>query len=264
MKDAKMDNSLKWEILNRFLRKLYELELTDITPVHLGKAAGDLLREYLKDNINKEKNEFAIDYMLEKYGFFENIVKNSEKPIETAIKLAVSGNIIDIAPGHSIDIEKTVKRVLNATFDIDNISKLSTDLKKAKTLLYVGDNCGETVLDRLLIETANVENVFYAVRSKPVLNDVTYETAIRSGLHNCSEIVDSGSDAPGVISELMSDRFKNLLYDSDVVIAKGQGNFESMSGFDRSIYFLLMAKCNVIANYLGVEKGSFIVKKSEI
>ncbi|MFO7882019.1 MAG: ARMT1-like domain-containing protein [Kosmotogaceae bacterium] len=263
MKDVKMDDSLQLRILNRLLNKLQKLELTDITPVHLGKEAGDLLREYLKDNINREKNEFAIDYMLKKYSFFENIVKDSKEPLESAIRLAVAGNIIDIAPGHSINIEKTVERVLNASFDIDNITRLSNDLKEAKTLLYVGDNCGETVLDKLLIETANVENVFYAVRSKPVLNDVTYETAVRSGLNNCATIIDSGSDAPGVIEDLMSDRFRQLLQDSDVVIAKGQGNFESMSGFDTPIYFLLMAKCNVIANYLGVEKGSFIVKKTE-
>lgn len=262
MKDAKMSNSLQWEILNRFLRKLYELELTDITPVHLGKEAGDLLREYLKGDLNREKNEFAIDYMLQKYSFFEEIVKDSKNPLDTAIRLAVSGNIIDIAPGHDIDVEKTVKRVLNANFAVDNISKLSEELKQAKTLLYVGDNCGETVLDRLLIETANVENVYYAVRSKPVLNDVTRETAIKSGLHNCSEIIDSGSDAPGVIEDVMSDKFKYLLKDADVVIAKGQGNFESMSGFDRSIYFLLMTKCAVIAEYLGVNKGNFIALKT--
>jgi hypothetical protein len=262
MKDAEMNDNLQWKILNNFLRRILELELTNITPVHLGKEAGDLLREYLKDDLNREENEFAIDYMLQKYGFFESIVKNSENPLSTAIKLAVAGNIIDIAPGHDIDVEKTVKRVLSSNFAIDNITELSRELSKAKTLLYVGDNCGESVLDRLLIETANVENVYYAVRSKPVLNDVIYETAVRSGLDNCSTIIDSGSDAPGVIENVMSNRFKRLLNDANIVIAKGQGNFESMSGFDRSIYFLFMAKCNVMANYLGVDKGSFIVYKT--
>jgi len=175
-----------------------------------------------------------------------------------ALKLSVAGNIIDFAPGHRIDIDSTMRQALAAPFAIDDLEELSERIKGAKSMLIVGDNCGEVVLDKLLMEIAGVPETYFAVRSKPALNDVTMKEALEVGLDSVATLIDSGADAPGMQEDRMSDEFEDIYTGADVVISKGQGNLEGLSSAKREIFFLLMAKCEVIGSFLNVPKGSFV------
>ena len=125
--------------------------------------------------------------------------------------------------------------------------------------LYLGDNAGESVFDKLLIETIN-KPVFYATREVPVINDVIIDDAIASGLNSVAEIISSGSPAPGIILPLCSDEFLSVFQKADMIISKGQGNYEGLSDADRNIFFLLKAKCPVIAKDLNVNVNDIILK----
>ncbi len=141
----------------------------------------------------------------------------------------------------------------------DNFEDFKQARSTAGSVLYLADNAGESVLDRILIEEINAP-VTYAVSGLPVLNDVTHEDAVASGIAEVAEIISSGTTAPGTILSSCNDNFLELFNKADVVISKGQGNYEALSDIDRSIFFLLRAKCPVVAEDLGVEDGDTILK----
>jgi len=128
-------------------------------------------------------------------------------------------------------------------------------------VLYIGDNVGETVFDRVFIEEITAP-VTYVVRDRPVLNDVTAQDALDSGLEGLARIVSSGSASPGAVLPECSNEFLDLFDKADVVISKGQGNYEALSDAPRPIFFLLRAKCPVVARDLGVEVGSLVLRES--
>lgn len=194
--------------------------------------------------------------LLEEY---REVVKNSDDPLETAIKLAIGGNIIDygVYPDFKLaDAKKEVSRVLDMPFDQAALSDLKKRISSAEQVFYILDNCGEAVIDRLVLEQIPGK-VIIGVRGAPALNDVTRQDAIESGLGNF-DIVDSGTGASGVLLEHIPNDYKNALYNSDLVIAKGLGNFESLEEDfkDVPLYFLLRVKCPVIAKHLNVPMQS--------
>ena len=133
-------------------------------------------------------------------------------------------------------------------------------MREAKDILYLGDNAGEIVFDRLFIEQMPHEKVTYVVRGEPIINDVTIEDAREVDMFDLVDVIDNGSDAPGTILETCSHEFQQRFASSDLVIAKGQGNYETLSDVNKRIFFLLQVKCPVIAKDIGFEVGSFIVK----
>jgi uncharacterized protein with ATP-grasp and redox domains len=153
-----------------------------------------------------------------------------------------------------------VERVLSEPFAVNDLELLRADLARATDVLILGDNAGETVCDRLLIETLD-RPVTYAVRGDPVLNDAVREDALAAGLDGVAEIVDNGSDAPATLLPLCSADFGARFAAADLILAKGQGNFESLSDVAAPIYFLLQAKCPVIARELGVSQGSIVLRR---
>lgn len=133
-------------------------------------------------------------------------------------------------------------------------------LKKAKSLLIIGDNAGETVFDRVLIEDFLNLNITYAVRSEPIINDATIEDAYASGLEKCATLISTGCNAPGVILDECNEEFLNIFNNADIIISKGQGNYETLSEEKKEIFFLLKAKCPVISEKLGVSVNDYVFK----
>ncbi|MDK2952311.1 MAG: damage-control phosphatase, subfamily [Kosmotogales bacterium] len=230
-----------------------------LTPVEIGRILGKIVTgEMGIEDLFREEKVRSNDELLSIYDDLKKIIEKSENKLLTALKLSVAGNTIDVGPGHEININETMERVLKHDFAIDKFDLLLEELKNAKTLLYIGDNCGETVLDKLCIEYINVPEIVYVVRSEPTLNDVTMKEAKEIGMDSVAKVIE-GTDGPGAILNESTDEFKYYFKNADVIISKGQGNFEGLSDLKRKIYFLLIAKCDVIAKYIGVEKGSFIV-----
>ncbi|OAA31583.1 hypothetical protein AT15_05780 [Kosmotoga arenicorallina S304] len=264
LKKANIDSKIQEELVKGYMEKLLKLETFEMTPVHMGREIRKLLLKSLgKVDLYKEIKDSSNELLLSLYDDLKVEVMKSPNPVETALRFSVAGNIIDFAPGHEINLMKTLRDSTRTAFAIDHLEKLSKDLQNAKSLLLIGDNCGEAVLDKLLLEVIDVPVKYFAVRSTPVLNDITLREAKLIGMDKVATVIESGTDAPGTLLDRITPEFKEILYNSDVVIAKGQGNFESLSEIDRGIYFLLMTKCDIVSSYVGVNKGSFVIIKKE-
>jgi uncharacterized protein with ATP-grasp and redox domains len=227
------------------------------------------LNVLLKRNSNnpdpyKEVKKQSNDLVLAMYPELKNMVFNSADQFDSALRLAIAGNIIDFGISNDFDLQLTINKVLNSDFAIDDSLQLKQALSEAKTVLYLGDNCGEMVFDKLFIETIMHSNMIYAVRGASVINDATLDDARYVGIDIVADIISNGYDAPSTILEHCSDEFMDVFNRADVIISKGQGNLEGLLGkTGKEVYFLLMVKCDVIADALGVKKGDFVVSKNK-
>jgi len=211
------------------------------------------------DPFKEVKNRY-VDFSLNLYPDLKNLVANSKDPLLSSIRVAIAGNIIDFGVGDEFNIEETLKETMSDDFAVLDYEEFKSSLLKADTILYIGDNAGETVFDRVFIEEMN-KDVYYAVREEPIINDVTEEDAKRSGLGEVAKIISSGCSAPGTILSLCNKEFLKIFNDACLIISKGQGNYETLSEVEREIYFLIKAKCPVIARDIGVEDGAIVLKR---
>jgi damage-control phosphatase, subfamily I len=252
----------KEQAMRKLLRYMSDADYQQ-SPPDLGREMHRMMREELNDPDPYKgiKNKYNI-MMLEMYSEFENIVESAKDPFNMAMRLAVAGNVIDFGPQDQLDIMDTINRVVHSNIDIDDSILLKSELENAKRVLYIGDNCGEIVLDKLFLETIKKPDVYFAVRGGPVLNDATIEDAKMVGIDKIAKIITTGDDAPGVILEDTSEKFKQIFNESDLIIAKGQGNLEGLLGVNKNIYYLLVAKCDLIGRLIGTKRGEFIVKKN--
>lgn len=213
----------------------------------------------VKDPFKEEKansNHIA----LELYKAWKPKVLSSVNPFDLALRLSIAGNIMDYGANNSFDVHETINKVLKTSFAIDHSELLKNKIKKAKRILYLGDNAGEIVFDKLFIETIMHHEVFYAVKGAPVLNDVTMTDAKEVGMDVVADVISNGFNAPSTVLNKCSKEFLEVYNMADLIISKGQGNYEGlMYENDPRIFFLLMAKCDVIAEKLNVTKGSFVV-----
>jgi uncharacterized protein with ATP-grasp and redox domains len=196
---------------------------------------------------------------LELYPRLRKRIRRSDDPLLTAIRLAIAGNVIDFGVHESVDIQKEIDLRLNQELAISDVDAFTAALSATDEILYIGDNAGETVFDRLLIEVL-AKPVRYVVRSAPVINDATYSDAVKAGLDQVATLMRSGADAPGTVLEQCSPDFIDTFNRSTMVISKGQGNFEALSDVMAPVFFLLIAKCPIIARDIGVNVGDMILK----
>ena len=200
---------------------------------------------------------------LEVYPELKKIVERSSTPFRTAVLISLAGNIIDFGPERQVGLLRTIRKTLEEPLCIDSIPALKQALEKAGTVLIIGDNAGEVVFDRLLVESAPKNpDYFYAVRGGAVINDATIDDAIACGIDRVCTVLSTGSDAPGIIREDCSKSFLNVFDRADVVIAKGMGNFETLCDLrHKEIFFILLAKCGLISRHIGCPVGAGIVKQ---
>ncbi len=234
----------------------------DVTPSEIGLGIYRILSQRTgTEDPYKEVKERCIQQALSLYPELKRLIDTSEDRLMTAVRLSIAGNVIDFGTDSSFDLKQELGTILSQDFAVSHYKEFRDVLEKAKNIVYVADNAGETVFDRLLIEEIN-KPVIYVVREKPIINDATREDARLSGLGDVSEIMSSGCDAPGNILKFCSDEFLKIYGSADLVISKGQGNYEALSGEARPIFFLLKAKCQVVARELGVEKGSIVLAEA--
>jgi len=207
----------------------------------------------------KAYKDRSIEKALSLYGELKSMVNGSQDPLRIAVKIAVAGNAIDLGADPHFDLEGEMRDLFTKDLPEDHYESFKHRLEDARTVLYLADNAGETVFDRILIETMGKETV-YAVRDIPIINDATIEEARKSGVGEVARIVSSGCDAPGTILKRCSQEFLSLFAEADLIVSKGQGNFESLSGEEAPIYFLLKVKCPVIARHLRAQTGEMILK----
>jgi uncharacterized protein with ATP-grasp and redox domains len=230
------------------------------TPPEMGRLIYQKIREITGTfDPYKEIKRESTRKALRLYPSLKRKVEKSTDKLLTAIRVAIAGNVIDFGANRNFNMEQEIKGVFNKESAIFDYDKFKGSLSEADEVLYVADNAGECVFDRILIEELK-KPVIYVVRDVPVINDATYEDAVQAGIHRVATILSSGTDAPGTILRRCSAEFKKIYNDSKFIISKGQGNYEALSNERLAIFFLLKAKCHVIANHIGGHKGDIILK----
>jgi uncharacterized protein with ATP-grasp and redox domains len=263
---ATEDEQIHEKVVRKVLRLAAELDMSQSPPA-IGQQIHRLIRNLVSsdDPYRKIKRRFN-NLALKLYSELRKQIVSSSDRLEIAIRLAIAGNIIDFGVNSSVnesDLHKAISESLTADFDSVQLKSFRDAIGQAEEIFYLADNAGEIVFDRLLIEQLPCEKITVVVKGKPVINDATMEDADFAGLTRIVEVIDNGSDAPGTILESCSQRFRDRFENADLLIAKGQGNYETLSDVDKNIFFILRAKCPVIARDLGCEVGEMILRKSE-
>ena len=234
----------------------------DQTPADLSNIAYRTIEKHLPGDpyaaIKKLQNETALSYLPK----LQAIAQSEADPLAACVRIAATGNVIDLGIGVEFDIEEEVHKVMELPLPVDHIPILRGLLGNARRVLYIGDNAGEIVFDRVFVEElAKRHAVTFVVRGGPVINDATMEDARAVGMDAVAKVITTGSNKIGVPWAHTSQEFRRSYLDADVVISKGQGNFETLcSRRDRDIVFILRAKCEVIAQELGVGLLDLVVK----
>jgi len=262
---ATKDVHIHEKVVRGVLGLANNLDLSKTPPV-IGQKIHRRIRELtgLEDPYRVVKQRFN-NAALKLYPKLRKLVVESEDPLETAVRLAIAGNIIDLGLKSQLqetELAETINQCLSGEPSGMQMEAFRSVLNETEDILYLADNAGEIVFDRLLIEQLPTEKITVAVKGSPVINDATMEDAILAGLPKIVEVIDNGSDAPGTILEICSQSFKDYFNKADLVIAKGQGNYETLSDMDKNIFFILKAKCPVIARNLGCEVGEMILRRS--
>ncbi|MCK4412282.1 MAG: DUF89 family protein [Candidatus Eisenbacteria sp.] len=256
------DAAVHERVVRETLRLAVEMRF-DRSPPWMAQQIHRLLREATGNpdpyrEAKRRSNELA----LRLYPRLEEQVRAADDSFTTALGLAIAGNVIDFGCRSRIDdddVQDAIADALNTSLEPNAVADLRRAVGEASDILYLADNAGEIVFDRLLIGELPRERVTLVVRGSPVINDATREDAQIAGLDALVPVIDNGSDAPGTILGTCSPAFRDRFAQSDLVIAKGQGNYETLSGQDAPIVFLFKAKCPVIAQDVGCAVGALVV-----
>ncbi len=221
-----------------------------------------------REDIYAEKKREAIEKALSLLPYCRKQIEESETALITAARIAVAGNVIDLASEYVYDLEEEIANVLQIPFAIDHLQMLGEAIMKARKIVYLADNAGENIFDRLFIETIKAHapgaEIFYFVRSRPIINDISYrDIAPDDPIHRVATVVDSGVTTPGLLPEAMSEEAGKHFRSADTIISKGMGNYECLSDYkESSLYYLLKVKCQVVARSLKLSPGDLVCKNA--
>ena len=260
------DEQIHEQVMREALCLACKMDLRQSPPA-MAQKIHRLIRKLtgVQDPYLEIKNRFN-KMALKMYPELREQVQASTDPFETAIRLATAGNIIDLGVKTGLaesQVEETIVQSLTEPLDMDALNEFRVAAAQAKDILYLGDNAGEIAFDRLLIEQLPCEKITFVVKAAPIINDATMEDAQIVGLTDIVTVIDNGSDAPGTILGDCSQDFRDRFENADLLIAKGQGNYETLSDLDKNIFFILKAKCPVIARDLSCEIGSLVLARHE-
>ena len=251
----------KIEYMQRVLRAISELELHESAPVVV-LTINQIQKEMfgVTEDFTDVKVYFN-DLMMSKVPELQKNLEASEDAMKLAIQYAITGNYIDFGAMNHVD-ETILQKYMDDAKDIEvdavEYAALQEDIANAKSIVYLTDNCGEVVLDKLLMAEIGKRNpnakITAVVRGADVLNDATVIDAEQVKLHEVAEVMGNGSDIAGTFLESISDEARELLENADVILAKGQANFETMQECGLNAYYIFMCKCEMFAKRFGVPR----------
>jgi damage-control phosphatase, subfamily I len=247
--------------LNLRLKRFIEHHHHNLTSLEASCFMHRMLKKATRENdmYKMEKDDYN-NLLLELEVEIKTRINESPSPYRTALFYALAGNIIDFGTSKSFDVFKTLSFAVSKEPAIDHSLILQKKLRKAATVLYLGDNAGEIVLDKLLIETLHHPNLYFAVRGSNIINDVTIEDANKAGITKIARVISNGYNAPSTLVERCSPEFRKIFHYADIIISKGQGNLEGLiDRTDKNIFFLLMVKCAGRAEKTGTAEGDAII-----
>ncbi|QZY53611.1 damage-control phosphatase ARMT1 family protein [Crassaminicella profunda] len=259
------DKHQKYNFMNKVLREVVDIEYARTAPFLVAKVMRILKKETGINDFYKEEKKLFNEKLLSMEKQIEEILKDSDDRFMTALKIAQAGNIIDFGALDEISfdlVKELIYKTLESDLDEELYNKLKNELNSGKILLYLGDNAGEIVFDKIFIKEIKREyphvEIFFAVRGEPVLNDINEEDAYNVGIDKYAHILSNGTDLPGTDLLEVSDEFKEIFERADLILSKGQGNFESLSECGENIYYLFLCKCNLFMEKFKCKKLSNI------
>ena len=256
-----VDNPRRERLLRRLLCEIADADWA-VMPVVIAQRLQRIIRAEtgVADPYRALKNRMN-HIALELMPALIEAVRRHADPHEAVVRIAIAGNLLDAGSKTRLAPEDMPAR-LHAIWDLSlvgNVEDLFHAANAARRILYLADNAGEIVFDRLLIEALPAEKITVAVRGVPVINDATMEDAKTAGIPEIAPVISNGSDAPGTVVEECSEEFRSCFNGADLIIAKGQGNYETLSDANKNIFFLLTVKCPLIAADIGASVGELIV-----
>ncbi|MBN1413888.1 MAG: DUF89 family protein [Bacteroidales bacterium] len=254
-------NDLAKEIIMRFRLFIDDHKDNNLSAPEASCLLHRLIRKAsrIEDLYKKEKKEYN-KLLLALEEDIRDIISKSDNPFQTALRYALAGNIIDFGPPKQFDIYRALSLAVSKDPAIDHSRLLAGVLQNASTVLYLGDNAGEILLDKLLIEIIGHPNLYFAVRGGNIINDVTLEDAKIVGLTKIAKVISNGYNAPSTLINRCSTAFQEIYRKADVIISKGQGNLEGLlDEVHKKIFFLLMIKCKVMAEITGTREGDAVI-----
>lgn len=240
---------------------------TDQSPPAVGQRIHRIIRQITgdADPYRKIKQRFNAHAVALRDRLRDRVPEAGD-PFEAAVRLSIAGNRIDFGACSDVseqEISDLTDRAAHHLFN-GELNTLKAAVRRTERLLFLADNAGEIALDMLLIEQLPTNRVTVAVRGGPAINDATMADAEAVGLTDIVRVIDNGSDAPGTLLDDCSPAFRDAFEQADLILAKGQGNYESLSDLDDDrLYFLLIPKCALVAGHLGCGEGQFVVRSGK-
>jgi len=263
------DKKLQQKIIKRGIEEISRTDFTESSPA-IAKKLHNYVSEVTKNpdpykELKVEYNDIATE-LVESLSLKAKVNESSDS-FDTACRLSIAGNIIDFGLGIDLDrsgVLDSINQSLTASIVGGSTATLKEAVDNSSSIMVIADNSGEIVFDKLLVEQLPLEKVTYVVKGGPIVNDATMEDAFDVGMTELVTVIDNGYDAQGTIVEKCSDSFMQAFESAELIISKGQANYETLSELnDSRIFFMLRAKCKVIADDLVCEKGAFVIKRNE-
>ena len=260
------DESVQTEVLKEVMKHLQNVSFTN-SPPELSREVHQIIKKITKseDPYRKVKNQS--NEMAEKEDpHLKKLVDESDDPLLMAIKLSIVGNVIDFGTTNRFNVDDMIDNAVKLEFDASSYPQFKKALEQSETILFLADNTGEIFFDKLLLEelVARKKQITYVVKANPIINDATVEDAYTAGIDKLAKIIDGDSgqkqSAPGMVLSYASKEFLEIFESSDMIISKGQGNYEGLSDVDRDVFFMLVAKCPLVAQDINSEVGKIILR----
>lgn len=250
------------KIISFLTRRLLQFDFR-MPPVVFGRTIYKAITKVSnkKDIFAQEKAKVE-QYLLGYNTYFEAMIRKAKDPLHMSARLSCASNAIDFGAGKIPDVKRLFSKMSHSRLFVDDFSLFKRKLSKARCIVVIGDNCAEAYFDKLFIEQIRKHSprsdVYFVTRSAPIINDITPLDAKRLKLREVAKVISSGCDYPGIMLSKTSRSFKKIYNKADIVISKGQGNFESLYDKKKSIFYLFKIKCVSVVDCLGMRMGSLL------
>ncbi|MEJ2504993.1 MAG: ARMT1-like domain-containing protein [Ignavibacteriaceae bacterium] len=256
------DEKIQIEILKYVIKELNNIDNIETAP-ELSNKIQDIVKVFsgINDPYAEEK-ERNLKRASKFVPYLKTYINNSYDKLEQVVRVAILGNIIDLGANPDFKLEDEINRINSNNIVLDDYPLFKEKVEKAKYILYIGDNAEEAIFDKLLIEQLQCKNIIFVVRDSYILNDVTIDFAKKIGLNKIAKVISSGSKVAGTNLKETNKTFNKYFFNAPVIIAKGQGNFETLMNCDREIFYMFKVKCEVIAKRTGYKVGTSVLLKN--
>ena len=264
----KLERGQKDRVFRKVLSAAPQIDFENLTAPEYAQKIYEIFTSAIGNHdpykpLRKEQN----DFVLKNKEFFIKNISNSANRLQAAAYYSLIGNIIDFGSEKLLDRNKIFDKIQNFIPDINDYSEFEQRLRNCRQILIIADNAGEAVFDLFFIrEIKNLYpdlKIFYGVRSKPAINDIMENDAHYIGIPEYAGVIPTGSNCAGTIISNCTSEFITVYRNSDMVVAKGQGNYETLEARSEEILFVFKVKCSVVEEYLGIKSGSLIFAFNE-